>query len=78
MLQKGGNIVSLRKNGPGYEVIPTATPNDVEKAQHYLWRLDGPKPDILPSLIARGMGECWWKEWKDSARTGLETGIPGN
>jgi polyphosphate kinase 2 (PPK2 family) len=37
---KGGNIKRLvQKMDPrGYEVIPIAAPNDVEKAHHYLWR----------------------------------------
>jgi len=37
---KGGNIRRLTANMDprGYEVIPVAAPNDVEKAHHYLWR----------------------------------------
>ena len=37
---KGGNIRRLtEKMDPrGYEVIPIAAPNDVEKVHHYLWR----------------------------------------
>ena len=37
---KGGNIRRLTEqmDPRGYEVIPTAAPNDVEKAHHYLWR----------------------------------------
>lgn len=37
---KGGAIKRLtEKLDPrGYEVIPTASPNDIEKAHHYLWR----------------------------------------
>jgi polyphosphate kinase 2 (PPK2 family) len=37
---KGGNIRRLTKNldPHGYEVVPIAAPNDVEKAHHYLWR----------------------------------------
>ncbi len=37
---KGGNIRRLtRELDPrGYEVVPVAAPNDVEKAHHYLWR----------------------------------------
>ena len=37
---KGGNIRRLVQNldPRGYEVIPTAAPNDIEKAHHYLWR----------------------------------------
>ena len=37
---KGGNIKRLvqRMDPRGYEVIPVAVPNDIEKAHHYLWR----------------------------------------
>ncbi|HBA86225.1 MAG TPA: phosphate--AMP phosphotransferase [Verrucomicrobia bacterium] len=37
---KGGNIKRLvsRLDPRGYEVIPIAAPNDVEKSRHYLWR----------------------------------------
>lgn len=37
---KGGAIKRLTENldPRGYEVIPTASPNDIEKAHHYLWR----------------------------------------
>ena len=37
---KGGNIKRLTANldPRGYEVVPVAAPNDVEKAHHYLWR----------------------------------------
>jgi AMP-polyphosphate phosphotransferase len=37
---KGGAIKRLTKlmDPRGYEVIPIAAPNDVEKAHHYLWR----------------------------------------
>lgn len=37
---KGGAIKRLTQNidPRGYEVIPTASPNDIEKAHHYLWR----------------------------------------
>ncbi|OHD07273.1 MAG: phosphate--AMP phosphotransferase, partial [Spirochaetes bacterium GWB1_27_13] len=37
---KGGNIKRITKNMDprGYEVIPIAAPNDIEKAHHYLWR----------------------------------------
>ena len=37
---KGGAIHRLTKtmDPRGYEVIPTAAPNDIEKAHHYLWR----------------------------------------
>lgn len=37
---KGGNIKRLTRNldPRGYEVIPIAAPNDIEKTHHYLWR----------------------------------------
>ncbi len=37
---KGGAIKRLtaKLDPRGYEVIPTASPNDIEKAHHYLWR----------------------------------------
>ncbi len=37
---KGGAIKRLTKamDPRGYEVIPTASPNDIERAHHYLWR----------------------------------------
>ncbi|GAK50519.1 hypothetical protein U14_01750 [Candidatus Moduliflexus flocculans] len=37
---KGGNIRRLTQSMDprGYEVIPVAAPNDIEKAHHYLWR----------------------------------------
>ncbi|MCI5495732.1 MAG: phosphate--AMP phosphotransferase [Roseburia sp.] len=37
---KGGAIKRLTQamDPRGYEVVPTASPNDVEKAHHYLWR----------------------------------------
>src|SRR5260370_28206208 len=40
---KGGNIGRLTQNldPRGYEVVPIASPNDVEKAHHYLCRVLG-------------------------------------
>jgi polyphosphate:AMP phosphotransferase len=37
---KGGSIRRLTRNldPRGYEVVPVAAPNDIEKAHHYLWR----------------------------------------
>lgn len=37
---KGGNIKRITKNldPRGYQVVPVAAPNDIEKAHHYLWR----------------------------------------
>lgn len=37
---KGGNIrrVVERMDPRGYDVVPVAAPNDIEKSKHYLWR----------------------------------------
>ena len=37
---KGGAIRRLTEtlDPRGYEVVPTSSPNDIEKAHHYLWR----------------------------------------
>ena len=37
---KGGAIKRLTENMDprGYEVIPVAAPNDMERSHHYLWR----------------------------------------
>jgi polyphosphate kinase 2 (PPK2 family) len=55
---KGGNIRRLTQSMDprGYEVIPIAAPNDVEKSHHYcgVSGRNSRKPDILPSLIAVG------------------------
>ena len=74
---KGGNIKRLvRGMDPrGYEVIPVAAPNDVEKAHHYLWRFwrDVPKAGHIAIfdrtwygrvLVERVEGFCRVDEWK--------------
>lgn len=74
---KGGNIKRLvRGMDPrGYEVIPVAAPNDVEKAHHYLWRFwrDVPKAGHIAIfdrswygrvLVERVEGFCRPDEWK--------------
>ena len=37
---KGGAIKRITQcmDARGYEVVPIASPNDIEKAHHYLWR----------------------------------------
>ena len=49
---KGGNINRLTQtlNPRTYEVVPTAAPNDVELAHHYLWRFYQRLP--LPGHVA--------------------------
>jgi polyphosphate:AMP phosphotransferase len=74
---KGGNIRRLTQNldPRGYEVIPIAAPNDVEKAQHYLWRfwVQIPKAGHIAIfdrswygrvLVERVEGFCTEAEWK--------------
>ena len=43
---KGGAIKRLTEplDPRGYEVVPTAAPNDIEKAHHYLWRFWRARP----------------------------------
>ena len=78
---KGGNIRRLtEKMDPrGYEVIPTAAPNDVEKAHHYLWRFwtEFPKAGHVTIfdrswygrvLVERVEGFCTQEEWKRAYR----------
>ena len=78
---KGGNIRRLtEKMDPrGYEVIPTAAPNDVEKAQHYLWRFwtEFPKAGHVTIfdrswygrvLVERVEGFCSEQDWKRAYR----------
>lgn len=74
---KGGNIRRLtREMDPrGYEVVPVAAPNDIERAHHYLWRFW----EALPKaghiaifdrswygrvLVERVEGFCSREEWK--------------
>ena len=73
---KGGNIRRLtEKMDPrGYEVIPIAAPNDVEKVHHYLWRFwtEFPKAGHLTIfdrswygrvLVERVEGFCSETDW---------------
>ena len=76
---KGGNIRRLvRELDPrGYEVVPIAAPNDVEKAHHYLWRFwtQLPKGGHIAIfdrswygrvLVERVEGFCSLEEWRRS------------
>ena len=78
---KGGNIKRLTESMDprGYEVIPIAAPNDVEKAHHYLWRfwMEFPKAGHLTIfdrtwygrvLVERIEGFCREHEWKRAYR----------
>lgn len=74
---KGGNIRRLtqRLDPRGYEVIPVAAPNDIEKAHHYLWRFwkEFPKAGHITIfdrswygrvLVERVEGFCTEADWK--------------
>lgn len=74
---KGGAIKRLteRIDPRGYEVIPTASPNDIEKAHHYLWRFWNAMPKaghiaIFDRtwygrvMVERIEGFCSEEEWK--------------
>jgi len=74
---KGGNIRRLVQSMDprGYEVIPIAAPNDIEKAHHYLWRFWNhmPKAGHIAIfdrtwygrvLVERVEGFCTEKEWR--------------
>lgn len=74
---KGGNIRRLVQglDPRGYQVIPIAAPNDVEKQHHYLWRfwLRFPKAGHIAIfdrswygrvLVERVEGFCSREEWK--------------
>lgn len=74
---KGGAIKRLTENidPRGYEVIPTASPNDIERAHHYLWRFwkSMPKAGHLAIfdrtwygrvMVERIEGFCSENEWK--------------
>lgn len=74
---KGGAIKRLteRMDARGYVVNPTASPNDIEKAHHYLWRFwrampkDGHVAIFDRTWYGRVMverieGFCTTKEWK--------------
>ena len=78
---KGGNIRRLTEemDPRGYEVIPIAAPNDVEKAHHYLWRFwtEFPKAGHLTIfdrswygrvLVERVEGFCSENDWKQAYR----------
>lgn len=78
---KGGNIKRLvRGMDPrGYEVIPIAAPNDIEKAHHHLWRfwINIPKAGHIAIfdrtwygrvLVERIEGFCTEEEWKRGYR----------
>lgn len=78
---KGGNIKRLVQgmDPRGYEVIPIAAPNDIEKAHHYLWRFW----QVLPKaghiaildrtwygrvMVERIEGYCTATEWQRAYR----------
>jgi polyphosphate:AMP phosphotransferase len=74
---KGGNIRRLtRELDPrGYEVVPVAAPNDLERAHHYLWRFWNclPKAGHMTIfdrswygrvLVERVEGFCSEADWK--------------
>lgn len=78
---KGGNIRRLTQSMDprGYEVIPVAAPNDIEKAHHYLWRFwkEFPKAGHITIfdrtwygrvLVERVEGFCSEQEWKRAYR----------
>jgi len=78
---KGGNIRRLTQNldPRGYEVVPIAAPNDVEKAHHYLWRFwtQMPKAGHIAIfdrtwygrvLVERVEGFCTETEWRRAYR----------
>ncbi|PIE32430.1 phosphate--AMP phosphotransferase [candidate division KSB3 bacterium] len=78
---KGGNIRRLTQSMDprGYEVIPIAAPNDIEKAHHYLWRFwkEFPKAGHITIfdrtwygrvLVERVEGFCQEHEWKRAYR----------
>ena len=78
---KGGNIRRLtRELDPrGYEVVPIAAPNDIEKAHHYLWRFwtQVPKAGHITIfdrswygrvLVERVEGFCSETEWRRAYR----------
>lgn len=74
---KGGNIKRLTEtlDPRGYEVIPIAAPNDIEKSHHYLWRFwkAFPKAGHITIfdrtwygrvLVERVEGFCGESDWK--------------
>jgi AMP-polyphosphate phosphotransferase len=78
---KGGNIRRLTQNldPRGYEVVPVAAPNDIEKAHHYLWRFWAqlPKAGHIAIfdrtwygrvLVERVEGFCTETQWRRAYR----------
>lgn len=78
---KGGNIRRLTQSMDprGYEVLPVAAPNDIEKAHHYLWRfwMAFPKAGHITIfdrtwygrvLVERIEGFCSEQDWKRAYR----------
>ena len=78
---KGGAIKRLTEplDPRGYEVVPTAAPNDIEKAHHYLWRFwrampkDGHMTIFDRTWYGRVMverieGFCIQAEWRRAYR----------
>jgi AMP-polyphosphate phosphotransferase len=78
---KGGNIRRLTQNldPRGYEVIPIAAPNDIEKTHHYLWRFWAqlPKAGHIAIfdrtwygrvLVERVEGFCTEGQWRRAYR----------
>ena len=74
---KGGAIKRLTEHMDprGYVVHPTASPNDIERAHHYLWRFwnDMPKAGHVTIfdrtwygrvMVERIEGFCTRKEWQ--------------
>lgn len=74
---KGGAIKRVTEylDPRGYEVVPTASPNDIEKAHHYLWRFweSMPKAGHIALfdrtwygrvMVERIEGFCSEAEWK--------------
>jgi len=78
---KGGNIRRITQNldPRGYEVVPIAAPNDIEKAHHYLWRfwMQLPKSGHITIfdrswygrvMVERVEGFCSETEWRRAYR----------
>ncbi len=74
---KGGAVKRLTEplDPRGYEVVPTASPNDIEKAHHYLWRFweKMPKDGHIALfdrtwygrvMVERIEGFCTTEEWQ--------------
>jgi polyphosphate:AMP phosphotransferase len=83
---KGGNIKRFVEHldPRGYEVIPIASPNDIEKTHHYLWRFWNkiPKAGHIAIfdrtwygrvLVERVEGFCSETEWKRAYKEINET-----